>query len=104
MQQSIKDSQAQLGDIIRAWADVINVERFLQGVQEHAVALPGNEREAVLERLELAREFIGTQNPLDFFLSWKTPRERYQPLSMRSAAEVSGDQYVDDGDSDDLGF
>lgn len=26
-----------------------------------------------------AREFLGTQDPLDFFLAWKTPVERYQP-------------------------
>lgn len=98
IQQSIKDSQAQLGEIIQAWADVINIERFLQGVREHATALPDDERDAVLDRLKLAREFIGTQNPLDFFLSWKTPLERYQPLSMRSAAEITGEHdAVDEG-------
>jgi hypothetical protein len=41
------------------------------------------EREPVLERLQLAREFIGAQDPLDFFRSWKTPSERYKPLAER---------------------
>lgn len=59
----------------------MNVERFLQEVHAHAQALPADERNAVLDRLKLAREFLGSQNPLDFFLSWKTPTERYQPLS-----------------------
>ncbi|RVC47456.1 MAG: hypothetical protein E5V60_01150 [Mesorhizobium sp.] len=27
----------------------------------------------------LARTFLGTQDPLDFFRSWKTPQERYRP-------------------------
>lgn len=79
--QSIKDSRSHLSQIIQAWSDIMNVERFLQEVQDHAEALPTDERNAVHERLALAREFLGSQNPLDFFLSWKTPLERYQPLS-----------------------
>ena len=80
IQQSVKDSQMQLGQIIQAWADVMNVERFLQEVQDRASHLPSGEREAILDRLRLAHEFVGTQNPLDFFLSWKTPQERYRPI------------------------
>ena len=80
IQQSVKDSQMQLGQIIQTWADVMNVERFLQGVQDRASHLPAGEREAILDRLRLAHEFVGTQNPLDFFLSWKTPQERYRPI------------------------
>ena len=86
VQQSINDSRAQLRQIIQAWADVMNVGRFLQNVQDYTADLPPGERDAVLERLKLAREFVGAQNPLEYFLSWKTPLERYQPLSMRSGA------------------
>ncbi len=85
VQQSIKDSQAQLVQIIQGWADVMNVERFLQGVQDRAAALPADERNGVLERLKLAREFLGAQDPLDFFLAWKMPLERYHPLSAQAA-------------------
>jgi hypothetical protein len=85
VQQSIKDSKAQLIHIIQSWADVMNVERFLQGVQDRAAALPADERHVILERLKLAREFLGSQDPLDFFLGWKTPLERYLPLSSRAA-------------------
>ena len=88
VQQSIKDSHAHLGQIIQAWSDVMNVERFLQGVQDRASNLPAAEREAVLDRLTLARDFVGTQNPLDFFLSWKTPLDRYQPLALRVPRDV----------------
>lgn len=84
VQQSVKDSQAQLVQIIQAWADVMNVERFLKGVQDRAAALPADERDGVLERLKLAREFLGSQDPLDFFLAWKTPLERYRPLSAQA--------------------
>jgi hypothetical protein len=86
IQQSTKDSQAHLHQIIRDWAEAANIERFFQGVYDRASDLPAEARELVLERLKLARDFIGTQNPLDFFLSWKTPDERYVPLSARSEA------------------
>ncbi len=93
--QSIKDSQAQLRQIIETWSDVMNVERFFQGVQDRALALPDDQRDPLLERLKLARHFIGTQNPLDFFLAWRTPRERYKPLS----AEVAELDIEDNGDA-----
>ncbi|MBB4259706.1 MULTISPECIES: hypothetical protein [unclassified Bradyrhizobium] len=79
-QQSIKDSQEHLGQIIQQWSNVMNVERFLAGAAERATTLPEAERNTMLERLNLARQFLGTQDPLDFLRSWKTPDERYQPL------------------------
>lgn len=94
-QQSTKDSHAQLAQIIQSWADVMNVERFLQGVQERAASLSASEREIVLEKLKLAREFLGSKDPLDFFLGWRTPLERYQPLSAR-VIEGDADENTDD--------
>lgn len=99
VQQSVKESQTQLSQIIQAWGDVMNLERFFQGVQEQASDLPAGECDVVLERLKLAREFIGSQNPLDFFRSWKTPLERYKPLSAHSGNSKSID--ADDESNDD---
>jgi hypothetical protein len=77
--EAVKASRQQLDQIIQAWSDTATVGRFLQGIEEHASKLPDGKRCEVLGRLELARKFIGTQNPLDFFLAWKTPSERYLP-------------------------
>lgn len=77
---SIKKSREQLAQVIQSWATVMNIEQFLKGVEERATALPEEQRGPVLDRLQLAREFIGTQDPLEFFNSWKTPIERYVPL------------------------
>ncbi len=79
VEKSIQDSQEHLGQIIQKWANVMNVELFLAGVEKRANELPENERSPVLERLKLAREFLGTQDPLEFFLAWETPGERYKP-------------------------
>lgn len=77
--ESVNASRQQLDHIIQAWAEKVTVGRFLQGIEEHAGKLPDDRRREVLERLDLARKFIGTQNPLDYFLAWKTPTERYLP-------------------------
>jgi len=91
VEQSIRDSREHLGQVIQQWSNVMNVERFLAGVEQRAAELPETDRARVLERLRHAREFLGTQNPLDFFLSWKSPSERYRP----GYAETDFDSEVD---------
>jgi hypothetical protein len=81
--RSVKESRAQLDKIIAAWGEVRNLELFFQGVEASTRLLPEDERERVLSRLALARSFVGTQDPMDFFLGWKTPRERYRPRFSR---------------------
>ncbi|OHV78412.1 hypothetical protein [Rhizobium sp. LCM 4573] len=79
IQQSVKESRDHLGQVIQQWAEIMSIEQFLRGVEEHAANLSSAERQQVLDRLTLARNFLGNQNPLEFFMSWKTPTERYQP-------------------------
>ena len=85
--KSISDSREQLNQIIQAWTKTLNIEQFLKGVEERASNLSEAEREVVQERLRLAREFIGVQDPFEFLLSWKSPAERYVPLATRKAGE-----------------
>ena len=81
---SAKKSREQLAEVIQSWATVMSIEQFLMGVEERAIALPETQRGQVLDRLQLAREFLGTQDPLECFNSWKTPSERYIPLAKRN--------------------
>lgn len=76
IEQSVQASREHLGQVIQQWSDVESTERFLTGVERRAGELPDTDKALVLERLKLAREFLGTQDPLDYFLSWKTPEER----------------------------
>ncbi|HKF47587.1 MAG TPA: hypothetical protein VKB38_09545 [Terracidiphilus sp.] len=85
--KSINDSREQLNQVIEAWARVVSIEQFFKGVEERVSNLSEGQRAAVQERLRLAREFIGVQDPLDFLLSWKTPGERYAPLTARTGEE-----------------
>lgn len=79
IRQSETESDADLRQIIGIWSEVVGIERFLAGVEQRAEQLPAAERQRVQDRLALARHFLGTQDPLDFFLNWRTPVERYQP-------------------------
>lgn len=79
IEQSIADSKTELQQVIERWSGVLSIERFLAGVEERANDLPEPDRDHVLERLALARAFLGSQDPLDFFRGWKTPDERYTP-------------------------
>lgn len=84
--ESIQESRKELAKVIEDWARVVSLEQFFSGVQSPAQDLPEEQRQEVLKRLALAREFVGTQDPLEFFRSWETPVEKYLPLSMQKAA------------------
>jgi hypothetical protein len=99
--QSIKDSRDQLEQVIQSWAKVVSLEQFFRGIEDRAQTLPEVERQAVLDRLQLARDFFGTQDPLDFFRGWKTPLERYVPLSLRAARSPAVDDAHRDRDDDE---
>jgi hypothetical protein len=77
--ESIAESTADLQKVISRWTERMNIERFRQGVEERAAGLPKEDRAVVLQRLAMARAFLGTQDPLDFFRGWRTPEERYSP-------------------------
>ncbi|WP_162916266.1 hypothetical protein [Cohaesibacter haloalkalitolerans] len=79
VEESITESEEQLKTIIQEWGRVVEIERFFEQAEKKANGLPEGKRIEVQERLKLARDFIGTQDPLDFFLAWKTPNERYEP-------------------------
>ena len=78
--ESVKQSQEYLGGVITRWADRMAVERFFEELSRSIDELPEDQRSDMLERLQMAREFMGTVDPLDFFRAWKSPKEIYQPV------------------------
>ena len=67
------NSREQLSKAIENWARVVSLEQFFAGIEKRVQGLPEEQRPEILKRLALAREFVGTQDPLDFFRSWKRP-------------------------------
>lgn len=85
IEQSVKDSRDHIEQIIQQWANIKGIEQFLTGVEQQAATLPPDERRAVLQRLEMASEFLGSRDPMKYFMEWKTPTERYEsPYASRS--------------------
>jgi hypothetical protein len=84
--ESIKESREQLSRVIENWARVVDLEQFFTEVEKRVQDMPEEQRPEMLKRLALAREFVGAQDPLDFFRLWKTPFERYVPLSRKPEA------------------
>ncbi|NYZ17993.1 hypothetical protein HL658_36105 [Azospirillum sp. RWY-5-1] len=80
VEQSVRESREHLTQIIGRWSQVLEVERFLAGVERRAADLPAEDQALIRDRLRLARAFLGTQDPLDVFLAWRTPTERYHPV------------------------
>ncbi len=84
--ESIEESRKQLAEVIQSWATVISIEQFFKAVEERAISLPEAQRGQLHGCLQLAREFTGSQDPLEFFSSWKTPTERYLPSAKRKSS------------------
>ena len=97
--KSIAASRTQLDEIIDGWAYAQNVERFLQMVEVATNDLPKEQRESAESRLRIAREFLGTQDPMKHFLAWKSPRDRYIPLVERSSLEADDEDLDEEGES-----
>lgn len=77
VEQSVCESREQLEEVIRRWSAVVGIEQFFAGLEARSATLSGDERRVVEERLALARTFVGSQDPLDFFRAWRSPEERY---------------------------
>jgi len=81
IQESNTQSREQLNQVIARWGDRMSVERFLQELTAAIDRAPDSDKTDLLERLELARNFLGTADPLDFFRAWKAPSEIYMPIN-----------------------
>ena len=71
-----KDSKAELLGIVNTWAETRRIDQFFADAERRAGELSSDQKSAMLMRLKLARELIGTSNPLDRFKGWKAADER----------------------------
>lgn len=93
VQASYDESRKQLERIIGDWANAVSVDRFFDGIENRIASLSEEEAKPILERLNLAREFVGTLDPMRYFLAWRTPLERHKP-----AYDHYGDSQSTDND------
>ncbi|MCB1668024.1 MAG: hypothetical protein KDI24_06655 [Pseudomonadales bacterium] len=71
-----KESRQELLGLIDAWAEAKRINAFFDEVEAQALELSHDANRSILERLELARSFIGLPDALQKILNWATPIER----------------------------
>lgn len=78
VEQALQASQKQLADIIDSWGRAMVVERFFTDAEARLEGAQEERKQRLKERLALARQMMGSVDPLDFIDSWKSPEDRYR--------------------------
>lgn len=76
--QAKTESRKQLAEIMERWQRAMTVEQFFAEAEVRLQGLEDARREALSERVALARSMLGSIDPLDFLDEWLAPEERYK--------------------------
>lgn len=79
IEESVRQSQEQLDNFIRHWAEIKARSEFLEHLKRDIARLPESERASLEARLELAIQLVGPTDPLQYFQIWRAPTELYTP-------------------------
>jgi hypothetical protein len=91
-----KDSQLQLAEIIASWGRAMVVEQFLADAEKRLGGVPEQRRLHLETRINLARQMLGTVDPLDFLEGWLAPDDRYQSVYDRAEGPLPRSGRTDD--------
>ncbi|ENJ7409894.1 hypothetical protein AB1867_002310 [Salmonella enterica] len=69
-------SLAELKAIMVQWAEDKRIEQFFREVESEASMLGKNQKEQVMERLQLARQLLSEETAVELLQKWKMPQER----------------------------
>ena len=73
--KALTESRTELFNIIAKWAEANRIEQFFREAEHKISELGENDRLYLMDRLDHARQMIGSINPLDYFKRWKSPDE-----------------------------
>lgn len=66
-------SRTELKSIIAQWAEDKRLEQFFYEAEMDAAMLDNQQKIQVMERLQLARQFLSDDTAIERLLKWKTP-------------------------------
>ena len=69
-------SRTELKSIMVQWTEDKQLEHFFHEVESDAVTFNEQQKVQVIERLQLARQFLSEDTAVERLLKWKTPKER----------------------------
>ena len=84
--KAIQDSKDELMDLMKLWDQAKRVQAFLSEVERLVEEAPLEEQAMLWERLEQARDFLGSVDLPALFKKWRTPAE-FQGGASRPASE-----------------
>jgi hypothetical protein len=82
--EALKQSRDQLFAVIEAWGTVTRLEGFFADAERRVSGVSEDARVALLERLDRARQVIGSVDALRHFQAWKTPEEMFEVLTEKA--------------------
>lgn len=68
-------STAHINEIINTWDKATKLNGFFNAVEQQIMEANDSRKAQVLERIRLAKELIGTVDPMEHLANWKTPNE-----------------------------
>lgn len=69
-------SLAELNGIMIQWAEDKRIEQFLRDVEQDVASIDEQQKAQIMERLQLARQFLLEDTAVERLLKWQTPLER----------------------------
>lgn len=69
-------SRTELKSIMAQWIEDKQLEQFFHEAELDAAMLDEQQKIQVIERLQLARQFLSEDTTIERLLKWKTPEER----------------------------
>lgn len=73
--EALKQSRQQLFQIIDTWAEANRIDKFFKDAEQRVNDLSEDNKLKILERLQRARELIGSTEALEHFMTWRAPDE-----------------------------
>ncbi|ECF6041126.1 hypothetical protein FNI93_01420 [Salmonella enterica subsp. salamae] len=74
--EAYKASLAELNGIMIQWAEDKRIEQFLRDVEKDVASIDEQQKVQIMERLQLARQFLLEDTAVERLLKWQTPLER----------------------------
>ncbi|UAN63374.1 hypothetical protein [Serratia sp. JSRIV006] len=75
-EQAYSASRTELKSIMAQWTEDKRLEQFFHQAESDALTLDEQQKVEVMERLQLARQFLSEDTAVERLLKWKTPKER----------------------------
>jgi hypothetical protein len=95
--KATEKSRQWVNEIIENWGEAMRVHNFFNSIEEDIKQLDEPRRSHLLDRARLAKELVGTVDPLDYMAQWKTPDEIIPILKKRRDLN-----YWEEEDDEDL--